>query len=105
MIHDGGDYWLLYSGNWWSSADYAIGYARCDAPDGPCVKPRQGPLVATGPAGLGPGGAETFVDGTGQRWMAYHAWAGTVGYAQGGRRTLRIGQLSFGDHPILGPTP
>ena len=29
---------LLYSGGWWESDGYAVGYATCDTPLGPCTK-------------------------------------------------------------------
>ena len=29
---------LFYSANAWATADYAIGYATCEAPTGPCTK-------------------------------------------------------------------
>lgn len=107
MYFDNGTYWLFYSANWWDSANYAVGYARCTTPAGPCSKPSDRPLLGSGPLGSGPGGQSVFADSTGQLWMAYHAWdPGRVGAAGGGSRTLRISRLSFaGDTPTLGAGP
>ena len=41
-LHDG-KYYLVYSGNWWESPAYALGYAVCESPLGPCVKPLDEP--------------------------------------------------------------
>ena len=49
---------LLYSGGWWESSGYAIGYGTCDSPLGPCTKATiDGPLVASVGEEAGPGGA------------------------------------------------
>jgi beta-xylosidase len=75
MVYAGGYYYLFYSANWWESSNYAIGYAICTAPiNGSCSKPRNGPIMASGTNGAGPGGQDVFNDGTGQLWMAYAAW-------------------------------
>ena len=57
MVHVGGTFYLFYSGNDWSTKDYAIGYAVCRSVTGPCSKPRS---IAWGPSFSGfqgPGGA------------------------------------------------
>jgi beta-xylosidase len=35
LVAAGGSYILLYSGGWWESRGYAIGYVTCDTPLGP----------------------------------------------------------------------
>jgi hypothetical protein len=75
LVAAGGSYYLFYSANWWESANYAIGYALCTAPNGSCSKPRNSPIMASGSQRSGPGGEDVFIDGTGQLWMAYAAWA------------------------------
>lgn len=108
MLKHGASYYLFYSANWWESASYGVGYAVCDTPIGPCTKKTlDGPLVASADGVLGPGGQEFFHDPSGALWMAYHAWtAPTVGYAHGGRRSLRIDRLTFpqAEPTLRGPT-
>jgi len=108
MVYAAGSYWLFYSANWWDSASYAIGYARCTSPTGGCVKPRNGPLMMTGPNGAGPGGPDVIVQPNGQMWLAYHAWNACCSGV--GARTMRMSHLSFGNgsgqlEPSLGTTP
>ena len=97
MVKAAGKYYLFYSANWWESPNYAIGYAVCQGPLGPCEKrTTDRPLVASSNGALGPGGQEFMTDEKGQLWMAYHAWSHpTVGYANGGARSLRMTPVSF----------
>ncbi len=97
MIQDGNATLLFYSANWYESADYAVGYARCDGPAGPCKKMTvDAPLMKSGQTGLGPGGQELFTDLFGRAWMAYHAWIPPkTTYADGGRRALRLARVGF----------
>ena len=97
MWHDEAGWRLLYSANSWNTDRYAIGYARCDSPLGPCRKIGDGPVMVSDAETSGPGGAEVFSDRQGQRWVAYHGWtAGTVGYARGGARSLRLDRVETG---------
>jgi beta-xylosidase len=107
MVAGGGAYWLFYSANWWDSSNYAVGYARCTSPAGPCVKPHNGPLLGSGASGAGPGGPDSFVDQTSQLWLVYHAWdPAAVGTAANGRRTMRLSRLDVsGAAPILAAGP
>ena len=66
----GGAYWLVYSGNWYNTPDYAIGAARCTGPAGPCADIGPTPLLASNFQGLGPGEASVFDDPAGV-WMLY----------------------------------
>jgi beta-xylosidase len=101
-------YFLFYSANWWEGTGYGIGYAVCASPRGPCTKKTlTGPLVKSKGDVLGPGGQEVFKDAEGKTWMAYHAWsAPIVGYANGGRRSLRIDPVDLRDGvpSFAGPT-
>lgn len=101
---DGG-FVLLYSGADWNSPSYAIGYARCASPAGPCTKPDRGPLLATHDAVAGPGGPEFFTDTAGNVWIAYHAFAApNVGYPAS--RLLRLARVAFpGGRPTVAPPP
>jgi beta-xylosidase len=95
MVGYEGRYYLFYSGNNWSTAGYAIGYAVCASPTGPCTKPADGPWLASTSRAEGPGGEDVFVDPQGQLWMAVHAWVhGKVGYPQGARN-LFVFRLTF----------
>jgi beta-xylosidase len=107
MVKHNGKYYLFYSGNWWESHKYAVGYAVCDTVTGPCEKPLNEPWFQFKPPAMGPGGESFFMDKEGNLWMAYHAWTGAnVGYSGGGERSLRIDLVTFdGEKPVTnGPT-
>ncbi|MGO4256810.1 glycoside hydrolase family 43 protein [Marmoricola sp. RAF53] len=81
MIRYRNRYYLFYSANSYASTRYAVGYLICKTWYGGCTRPRKRPLLATGGAIAGPGGATPFVDTGGRLRLAYHAWtAGSVGY-------------------------
>jgi len=106
MLKHNDKYYLFYSGNWWESHEYAIGYAVCETVTGPCEKPLSEPWFKYNPPVMGPGGESFFMDAEGNLWMAYHAWTGAnVGYPSG-QRSLRIDLVTFeGDKPVTdGPT-
>jgi len=76
MVRFNGRIYLFYSANNWYSKDYAIGYAMCDSPTGPCVDINgfwNYPFLASRTSRIGPGGPTPFVDGGNLR-LAYHAW-------------------------------
>jgi beta-xylosidase len=90
MLAAGGRYFLFYSGNAWDTADYAIGYAVCTSPMGPCVKPTASPWLTGSPTAQGPGSPSVFLDEKGDTWLAFHSWVGgKVGYP-GGARNLFV---------------
>jgi beta-xylosidase len=104
MIRHEDLYYLFYSANWYDSADYAVGYATCRTPVGPCTKvTTTGPLLKSSGSMLGPGGQEFFTDAGGNPWMVHHAWtAPHAAYAQGGVRSLRIARVRFdGNSPMI----
>ena len=95
MVEHDGRYYLFYSGNDWATANYAIGYAVCDSPLGPCTKPSPGPWLASTPSARGPGSPDVFSDDHGQLWIALHSWVrGQVGYPAGARSFFVV-RLSF----------
>ncbi len=105
MIRRDGRYYLFYSANWYDGPNYAIGYATCAGPYGPCIKAtKDGPLVKSDGAMLGPGGQEFFTDASDRTWMAYHAWtAPSAAYTTGGARSLRLAPVTFeGGAPKVG---
>lgn len=95
----GGPYHLFYAANWYESASYATGLARCSSPLGPCRKiTTNAPWHGSTAHALGPGGAAFFTDTAGRNWMGLHGWArppGLVGYAIGARRSLFIEKVDF----------
>ncbi len=101
MIDAGDRYVLIYSGNWWNTDAYGVGFAVCESVAGPCTKPLDGPILTARPDAAGPGGAEFFTDAAGDPWVAYHAWLGGVaGYP--GRRALWVERVDLsGEVPVL----
>lgn len=75
MIDVGDGFLLLYSGNRWDSADYAIGTASCATVSGPCERAAAEPWIASDEHTFGPGGAEVTRTTDGTVLMAYHSWA------------------------------
>jgi beta-xylosidase len=105
MVRYGGQWWLFYSANAWESPHYAVGYASCSGPLGPCRRASTGPLLKSTTSRLGPGGASAFFDAGGRLRLAYHYWPATATtYAGGGMRRLGITalHLTAGGHLALG---
>jgi beta-xylosidase len=99
LLRSGDRYVLLYSGGNWNSAGYAVGYAVCAAPAGPCTKPSGAPVYRGGDGLTGAGGEEPFIDLHGRLRMVFHAWAGAeVGYPNFRRPYLA-------DLDVSGPAP
>lgn len=103
MIAWGGQYLLFYSGSDWKTASYAIGYAICAGPLGPCTDQSSQPLAGSQAAFSGPGGPSLFADSGGTLWLAFHAWLpGSVGYPDS--RPLYLRQVTIsGGVPAIGP--
>lgn len=89
MTRAGGSYALFFSGNdygWQPDTQrlspYAIGYAICAGPLGPCSNAPENPILHSfmGSAGClsGPGHQAVFQAG-GRTFIAFHAWATTPG--------------------------
>ena len=98
--HDG-RYFLFYSGNVYSGAGYAVGYATCDTPLGPCKDAPENPILKTACEAHGPGHNALIDDGAGRTWIVYHAW--DAAYS---KRQLWIDRLEWKDgKPVVdGPT-
>jgi beta-xylosidase len=112
LVLQDGAYYLIYSGNWWEGGNYALGFAVCEGPSGPCTKPLDEPFFAipTNRIGgeIGPGGGSFFRDHDGNLWIAYHAWrAPSAGYVAGGQRRLSIAPVTFADDipTVVSPVP
>jgi hypothetical protein len=84
----------------WNTANYAIGYAICTSPSGPCTKPLDHPWLGSNFTAQGPGGQEFFTDPSGQLWMVMHAWVhGDVGYPSGARSVFVLRVVFQGGVP------
>jgi beta-xylosidase len=94
MLYYGHRLYLFYSANAWDSARYATGYAVCRSVLGPCRRITSGPLLASAPHELGPGGPSAFLDGAGRLRLAFHAWGGPASSYPSGARTLHVARLS-----------
>ena len=96
---------LYYSANETTDPNgrYSVGVARCNGPAGPCTRIYANAVLATRSSTmLGPGGQTPFQDGSGNWQVAFHAWAGKIGYDGNPfstdtqrRRTLRFLPLTF----------
>ncbi len=103
MIQVNGQYLLFYSGSDWKTASYAIGYATCDGPLGPCTDQSAQPLLGSQSAFSGPGGSSLFTDPKGDLWIAFHAWLpGRVGYPFSRPLFIRPVTVNAGV-PAIGP--
>jgi GH43 family beta-xylosidase len=70
--HDG-SYYLLYSGNSYANATYAVGVARAASPLGPYTK-ASAPILVSNAAWIGPGHCSVTDGPGGDTYMVYHAW-------------------------------
>jgi len=99
-----GHHVMFYAGNRWQTSSYAMGWASCAGPSGPCARGASGPVLSSFGSVAGPGSAQEFTDLTGAWHVAYCAWtAPEVGYPRGARR-LHLAALSFsGGRPVISP--
>ena len=105
MVERGGAWFLFFSAGdygWQDSermSSYAIGYATCEGPMGPCVDAPTNPVLGSTsqPCLSGPGHQTVFQAG-GRDLMAFHSWSATqaCGPAKQGR-FLHIAQLTWQD--------
>ena len=79
MVYTNNTYYLFYSANNYASYQYAVGYATCTSPQGPCVKPTYSPIIGYYGDVWGPGGESPFTDINGNIWFAYHGWTAPDG--------------------------
>ena len=69
-----GRYYLFFSANAFNTEDYAVGYATCRRPLGPCRDARDNPILESACRALGPGHQTVVEDDDGDTWFVYHAW-------------------------------
>jgi hypothetical protein len=107
-----GTYDLFFSGGVFGTTTYAIGWATCNGPGGPCLDSlTSNPLLVTAPGMSGPGGPSVYTlpstaqQPNGQQVMAFAAWQGnTIGYLSCGIRPMYLADLNFsGGTPQLSP--
>jgi beta-xylosidase len=91
-----GSYWVFYSANIWSTANYATGVARCSGPSGPCGRVYSTPVLGNRGLAIGPGGPTFFRKPSGALMLAFSAWTyPNIGYESGGERRLHALRLTF----------
>jgi Glycosyl hydrolases family 43 len=92
----GGQFYLLFSGGIYTSSNYAMGYAVCASPTGPCTQTDPNPIVSSYGTVAGPGGGSWFEDQPGQFWLDFDAWtAGCTSYSCGGARRLFVAPITI----------
>lgn len=94
MIEVDGTLYLFYSGNEWSTARYAVGYAVCESVTGPCTKPQTTPFHASTTDAKGPGG-QTFFTVDDHVVMGFHGWLPGRVDTRTGQRRLYLGEVTF----------
>ncbi len=107
MWKQGDTYYLFFSGNIYNGLDYAVGYATCQSPTGPCQDAPENPILKTSlerPPVISPGHQTVIADDDGELWMVYHAWESPPGPKP--RRFVWLDRLEWqdGKPDVLGPT-
>lgn len=117
MVHSPDGYELFFSGGFfgWNQQEgglspYAMGYASCAGPLGPCAAAPENPILHSfndREAGClsGPGHQSVFTVGS-RSFISFHAWAATSGCHKGDdKRELYIAPISWKNgKPVLGPS-
>ena len=117
MVRSPLGYELFFSGGFfgWNPEEgglspYAMGYASCSGPLGPCTAAAQNPILhsfSDRDAGClsGPGHQSVFAVGA-RRFISFHAWEATPGCRkQDNRRYLYVAPLFWKDgRPQIGPS-
>lgn len=99
----GGTYFMFYSGNGFTSPDYAVGIATADNPLGPFTKQPE-PILVANDVAAGPGHNALFAK-DGRVWMVYHGWApDAVGESVPGRM-MWLSEVTFGDDGSVSVEP
>jgi len=106
MWKQAGKYYLFFSANAYNSFNYAVGYATCKGPMGPCTDAPENPILISRCTSAGPGGETIVSDGAGKTWMVYHAWKASAVDDPTVGRELWIDRLDWvnGKPVVRGPT-
>ena len=107
FMHDN-NYYLFFSANDYAGAAYAVGYATCKTPAGPCQQADENPVLKSSlrnPPVIGPGGQSLLQVGD-QTWIFYHAWEVTATGTKSNRRLMWLDKVDWKDgKPVVqGPT-
>ena len=102
-------YYLFYSANSYAGLEYAVGYATCETPKGPCTDAEENPILKTAltkPPVIGPGHQTLVVDDDGETWLVYHAWEVASTGLKTSRRLMWIDRITWqdGKPDVQGPT-
>jgi beta-xylosidase len=102
MWREDGRYVLFYSGEGFDSELYAVGYATCAGPLGPCADAPENPILRSACRAAGPG-HQALVRVGEETWIAYHAWPAGEPFE---RRVLWLDRIRWEDgRPVVeGPT-
>jgi beta-xylosidase len=106
MVRHDDRLYLFYSANAFDTDAYAVGYATCDGPLGPCHDAPENPILRSSAAAAGPGHSYLVTRADGSTWLLYHAWPPeAVGSISPGRR-LWLDPVGWtGGRPVVhGPT-
>lgn len=114
MVKHEGKYYLFFSANNYAGVEYAVGYATCESPTGPCTQAPENPILKSQlqpPPNMviGPGHQAVIHVGN-QDWLVYHAWEVSGGH-RGDRRLLYMNRLDWQngkpvvEGPLTGPQP
>jgi len=110
MFSHEGQYYLFFSANDYAGVDYAVGYATCEGPLGPCTDALENPILASDLTDkdamvIGPG-HQTLLQLGEQTWLVYHAWEVVAGSRRGDRRFVWVDRIQWEDgKPVVqGPT-
>ncbi len=97
-----GRYYLFFSANAFDSDAYAVGYATCEGPLGPCEDATENPILKSACDASGPGHQTVIRDGDDETWLVYHAWPASGEE----KRVVWVDPLSWDDGKpkVDGPT-
>jgi len=65
---------LTFSVGNWQDSTYAMAFATCSGPKGPCHEPAGAPFLRSYGTAAGPGGGMLFAGKGGSTWLVYAAW-------------------------------
>jgi beta-xylosidase len=109
-----GDYVLFFSANHfgWENdqrlSNYAIGYATCRGPTGPCTKAPENPILKSyygkGLGCLSGPGHQTVLESGARQYLVFHAWSATARCLRANKgRYVYVAPLAWnGATPVIG---
>lgn len=102
LWRQGDGYYLFFSANVFDSDQYAVGYATCERPLGPCEDAPENPILKSACDASGPGHQTILRDDEGETWFVYHAWP----RSGEDKRVMWIDPLEWkgGKPDVVGPT-